>query len=67
MLREKERNEASDIYEAAVREEREVQQRARNEYARLKKEEADIKRYVKTYTWSINSKWKSWRKSMGRA
>eukprot|EP01048_Picozoa_sp_COSAG05_P019513 COSAG05_NODE_3077_length_2348_cov_6.091152_3_plen_150_part_00 len=41
-LREHERDEASDIYEAAKREEEEMHNRLREEYARLKKEEADI-------------------------
>ena len=41
-LRLKERDEASDAYEAAVREEQEIAQRAREEYDRLKKEETDI-------------------------
>ena len=40
--REQQRDEASDAYEAAVREEQEIAQRARDEYARLKKEETDI-------------------------
>ena len=38
-LRIKERDEASDAYGATVREEEEIAQRARDEYARLKKEE----------------------------
>ena len=41
-LRERERDEASDIYEAAKREEDQMQERLREEYTRLKKEEADI-------------------------
>ena len=40
--REQELDEASDAYESAVHEEEEISQRARNEYARLKKEETDI-------------------------